>query len=290
MLLTIFFLPETFPQPLSKFLPNITFSSTGNRSLTSINCSDSTYRANSTPSIRAVSMKAASIVSTIKTKQFNPMAPLTLLIYPNVALLCFSKIIMTITNYIQNLLIGDLLSKSYGLNSSSVGLIYLVPGLGCMVGSVIGGKYQDWVMERYKRKNNIPSELNFPEIRIKSCWISIILVPICYLLNGLTLEKNFAIYWILISLFVGSFAIIMIFNLISTYLVDAYPEKSASAIAVSDCLCYIISGIIIVFVSSEKDTLNHLTLFSSMAGVSALSGLILIIVEIKGESWRNRYN
>ncbi|RGB33117.1 major facilitator superfamily domain-containing protein [Rhizophagus diaphanus] len=290
MLLTIFFLPETFPQPLSKFLPNITFSSTGNRSVTSINCSDSTYRANSTPSIIAVSMKAASIVSTIKTKQFNPMAPLTLLIYPNVALLCFSKIIMTITNYIQNLLIGDLLSKSYGLNSSSVGLIYLVPGLGCMVGSVIGGKYQDWVMERYKRKNNIPSELNFPEIRIKSCWISIILVPICYLLNGLTLEKNFAIYWILISLFVGSFAIITIFNLISTYLVDAYPEKSASAIAVSDCLCYIISGIIIVFVSSEKDTLNHLTLLSSMAGVSALSGLILIIVEIKGESWRNRYN
>ncbi|PKY48426.1 MFS general substrate transporter [Rhizophagus irregularis] len=79
-------------------------------------------------------------------------------------------------------------------------------------------------------------------------------------------------------------------NITFSSTVDAYPEKSASAIAVSDCLCYIISGIIIVFVSSEKDTLNHLTLFSSMAGVSALSGLILIIVEIKGESWRNRYN
>ncbi|GES88818.1 major facilitator superfamily domain-containing protein [Rhizophagus clarus] len=294
--LIIFFLPETFPQPLSKFLPNITFSSTGNHSLTSINCSDSIHRANSTPSIKAISIKAASIVSTIKTKQFNPMAPLTLLIYPNVALLSFSKIIMTITIYIQNLLIGDLISTTYGLSSSSVGLIYIVPGLGCMIGSIIGGKYQDWVIERYRKKNNLTSELpelpelKFPEIRIKSCWIGIILIPLSYFLIGVTLEKNIPIYWILISLFVGSFASEMIFNLISTYLVDAYPERSASAIAVSDCLSYIFTGIILVFVSSVKDILNPLTLFSSMGGVSILSGLFLIIVEIKGKSWRNRFN
>ncbi|RIA95125.1 major facilitator superfamily domain-containing protein [Glomus cerebriforme] len=259
MLLVIFFLPESFPQPQSKFLP--TFSSTN----------------------------APSIVSTIKTKRFNPMAPLALLIYPNVALISFNKIIMTITLYIQNLLIGDLLSTVYGLTTSSVGLIYLVPGLGCMVGSFIGGKCQDWVVERYKRKNNLSYELNFPEIRIKSCWASIILVPLSYLLNGFALDKNFAIYWILISLFIGSFAIEIIFTLTSTYLVDAYPEKSASAIAVSDCLCYIITGTIIVFVSSVKDSLDPLILFSSMAGVSFFSGLFLIIVEIKGKSWRYRF-
>ncbi|CAI2183666.1 8281_t:CDS:2 [Funneliformis geosporum] len=36
-----------------------------------------------------------------------------LLIYPNVALLVFNKVVMTITLYIQNLLLGDLLSAAY---------------------------------------------------------------------------------------------------------------------------------------------------------------------------------
>ncbi|CAG8490278.1 8285_t:CDS:1 [Funneliformis caledonium] len=74
------------------------------------------------PSMRTVSMKTESIITTIKINKFNkfnPIEPLTLLTYPNVALLVFNKVIMTITLYIQNLLIGDLLSAAYGLTSSS---------------------------------------------------------------------------------------------------------------------------------------------------------------------------
>jgi len=80
----------------------------------------------------------------------------------------------------------------------------------------------------------------------------------------------------------------IVFNSVSTYLVDAFPGRSASAIAVNN-LMRSIAAAIFTFASAPFENavgigwVYTITIFISIIGV-----LCLIIVSYKGKDWREK--
>ncbi|CAG8462774.1 31179_t:CDS:2 [Gigaspora margarita] len=86
------------------------------------------------------------------TTRFNPIAPLKLLRHPNVILV----------------------------------IIYTT--VGCAFGSLLGGKYSDFVLRKKKAEKGGFSN---PEMRIHSAWGGALLVPSSYLIYGWFIGKEF---------------------------------------------------------------------------------------------------
>ncbi|CAG8672347.1 10143_t:CDS:2, partial [Gigaspora rosea] len=130
-------------------------------------------------------------------------------------------------------------ARTYKLPPSSIGLLFLAPAVGYAIGSLVGGKYSDFVLQSARKKG----ESVYPEMRIKSAIIGVIIIPSSYLAYGWLLEHDFNIYLLMILWFLGAFGSLITFNSLSTYLVDVCPGFSASVVALINCIRLMIAGI-----------------------------------------------
>ncbi|CAG8802661.1 26825_t:CDS:2, partial [Gigaspora margarita] len=172
--------------------------------------------------------------------RFNPIAPLKLLGYPNVMLVVIYVSFVSSILTIQNISVPQNFSaRIYKLPPSSIGLLFLAPAVGYAIGSLVGGKYSDFVLQRARKKG----ESVYPEMRIKSATVGVLIIPCSYLAYGWLLEHNFDIYTLMILWFFGALGSLITFNSLSTYLVDVCPGFSASVVALVNCIRLMIAGI-----------------------------------------------
>ncbi|PKK80818.1 MFS general substrate transporter [Rhizophagus irregularis] len=219
--------------------------------------------------------------------KFNPLSSFKLLRHPNVLLiiLYISSIwLTTVTDYI---IIPRIYSSQYHVSSFVIGLIFLVPGVGFMIGSIIGGKYSDYIISKFTL--NEEKEI-YPEIRLKSVWFICILVPIAFLAYGWFLEMNSKIYWPLISIFIGSFGTLFIVSILSVYLVDSNQNNCASVIALSEFVPAFIGGLCQLISFPLQNALGVGWMFTLLVAINSLCSLLIIIVYLKGNYWRIKYN
>ncbi|CAG8520621.1 14263_t:CDS:2 [Rhizophagus irregularis] len=166
-----------------------------------------------------------------RRKRFDPTSPLRLLKYPNMSLVIVYISITFAVIYLQNTLVGPSFANIYHVSASTVGLIFLAPGTGYMIGSVIGGKWSDYVLIEAKKRNN---GVGYPEMRLHSVWIGCFFISVSYICYGWFLEARLHIALPIIAMFTGGFSLVTVYNSVSTYLVDAFPGRSASAIAINN--------------------------------------------------------
>lgn len=89
---------------------------------------------------------------------------------------------------------------------------------------------------------------------------------------------------------IGGFSVVTVFNSVSTYLVDAFPGKSASAIAVNN-LMRSLAATLITFVSVPFEKAVGIgTIYTIMVCVSFIGVICLFIVSYKGKYWREKFN
>ncbi|GES88466.1 major facilitator superfamily domain-containing protein [Rhizophagus clarus] len=185
-------------------------------------------------------------------KSYNPLAPISLLRYPNLTLVILYKIWVTSTIYVQNILIPERFAITYGLSASQIGLVFLAPGIGLMSGSLIGGKLSDYVLSK-KMKNRGGAYV--PELRLHSAWF-------------------------------GGFGTLMAFNPTSTYLVESFPTRSASVVALNNFMRALVAGSMSALAAPLSDAIGTGWTFTLMAGVNVLTITFLIIVYYNGRRWR----
>ncbi|CAB5381456.1 unnamed protein product [Rhizophagus irregularis] len=164
-------------------------------------------------------------------KRFDPTSPLRLLKYPNMLLVIVYISITYAIIYIQNTLAELSFTDIYHVSASTVGLIFLAQGTGYMIGSVIGGKWSDYVLMKAKKRNN---GVGYPEMRLHSVWIGCFFISVSYICYGWFLEARLHIALPIIAMFIGAFSFVAVLNSVSTYLVDAFPGRSASAVAINN--------------------------------------------------------
>ncbi|CAG8523293.1 4234_t:CDS:2 [Cetraspora pellucida] len=169
-------------------------------------------------------------------KRFNPFSSLALLRYPNLTLTVFYISAVFSVIYILNTLIPRTFSSKFNLSTSNIGLVFLSPGLGYCLGSVASGCYSDFLLSKISaRYGDI-----YPEVRINGVWLGSALVPVSLLAYGWSIVKNAHI----------------IFPILSLFLFDAFPGRSASAIAVNNFFRYMASAITATISIPAEDMLG----------------------------------
>ncbi|CAJ0838094.1 34_t:CDS:2 [Entrophospora sp. SA101] len=218
-------------------------------------------------------------------KIFNPLAPLGMMCYVNVVFILGYKIFVTSIVYVQNILIPTKFTANYKLTSTLVGLVFLAPGAGLMFGSVIGGKWSDYVLKKAIQKNN---GVAYPEMRIFSSWVGVILIPLSYLIYGWLLEAKVHIVFPLIFMFSGGFGTMIAFNSLTTYLVDSYPSRSASVIALNNFLRSVLAGGMSAIAQPIETAIGSGFTFTIIVSINVITISLLIAIYKKGKYWREK--
>ncbi|CAG8800604.1 11781_t:CDS:2, partial [Gigaspora rosea] len=119
-------------------------------------------------------------------------------------------------------------SVRYNFTTSQIGLFFIAPDFGYMLGSLLGGKYSDFLSQKLLISGDY-----YPEVRIKGAWFGSLLIPITCFIYGWLLEINFNVYILGIVLFLCSFGMLSTLSTLSTYLVDSCPGLGASVMALT---------------------------------------------------------
>ncbi|KAG2196808.1 hypothetical protein INT47_002735 [Mucor saturninus] len=203
---------------------------------------------------------------------------LLITLYNTVILSCFYLLTPTISETFQAL---------YNYTSFQIGLCYIFYGAGLMVGSVISGRYVDFVLARLRKKKG--TENVYPEMILKATFPSFFLMPAGYLLYGWSTQMGVAVYAPLAGLFIYSLGQVFAFSPSSLYLVDSKPGRSASAVAINSCIRSIIAATTTIFSSTSLNALGPGILFTILAVLNVVNIISVLLVMFCGRKWRTSF-
>ena len=185
--------------------------------------------------------------------------------------------------------IATLFSTTYGLSEIQIGLTYIANGVACVAGTLTTGKFLDYDYQRFKKSYDGPAD-DFPldRVRLRTIWLWAGMQIAASLAFGWTMRYHVHVSVPIICTFFLGWASTSIISTISTFMVDIFPKKGASATAaVNFVRCLMGAG----GTASVLPTVNRIgvgwtfTLFSSVM----LASLSLIALQmVKGRQWRRR--
>jgi MFS family permease len=141
--------------------------------------------------------------------------------------------------------------------------------LGYLVGSLVGGRWTDYIFIRSASKHNgvLEAEGRFG----LNAWVGGILYPLGLLMYGWTVEKGIFVFVPEIGTFLFGFGMMIIFATVTTYLVDAVPGRSSSAVAMNNLIRNVLACIGSIIGKPLIEVLGNGVLFSILAGVCLMS-------------------
>ena len=164
-------------------------------------------------------------------------------------------------------------------DQTNIRLLYLGNSLGYLVGSLIGGRWSDYIFVRSAAKHGGEFEA---EGRFGlSTWVGAIMYPLGILMYGWTVEKGLFVIIPEIGTFFFGFGMMLVFSTVTTYLIDAVPGRSSSAVAMNNLIRNILAAIGAIITKPLLEALGNGVLFSILGGIAlAASGCIWAIIKV----------
>ncbi|RGP68151.1 hypothetical protein FSPOR_5495 [Fusarium sporotrichioides] len=231
----------------------------------------------------------SALAKDITTKELFSMAmvrPTKMLLFaPIVSLLSLYMALVYGYLYLLFTAIPTLFVNEYHFSSGSVGLSYLGIGIGSLIGLVISGASSDPLVTYLTKKNGGERK---PEYRLPLMAAACFVVPAGLFMFGWAAEaKTHWIVPIIGTSFLG-LGMIIVFMCISVYLVDAYIEYAASAIAASTVLRSLVGALLPLAGGSMYKSLGY-GWGTSVLGFVAAAAIPLPLIFYKyGERIRSR--
>lgn len=184
---------------------------------------------------------------------------------------------------------STLFSTTYGLSEIHIGLTYIANGIACVAGTLTTGKFLDYDYEQFKKSYDGPAE-DFPleRARLRTMWLWAGMQIAAVLVFGWTMEHHVHVSVPIICTFFLGWAATSIIGTISTFMVDLFPKKGASATAALNLMrCLMGAG----GTASVLPIVNRIGVgwaFTLWAAVM-LAALGLIVLQMaRGPKWRRR--
>ncbi|KAJ7222504.1 vacuolar DHA amino acid exporter [Mycena pura] len=163
-------------------------------------------------------------------RDVNPIGPLWLVLRrTNNLIILFASGLMFGFNFVVVYSASRTLeSDAYGYNALKAGLVLLSFGLGNLAGSLVGGRWSDIKLARLKAANG---GVSYPEMRLKSTTLGLLMLPPCALAFGWVSEKHAHVAAMVVVLFLAGFFAIWTYTSTLAYIVDANNGRSATTAA-----------------------------------------------------------
>lgn len=215
------------------------------------------------------------------------LAPIRILFHPEVFITLFFLSIHYATWQMTLTAQSSLFADIYNITELQIGLTFLANGFGCMLGTLTTGRLLDRDYARLQSKHQ-GDVADFPieQARLRTVWLWSPFQWFAVLLFGWTLDKGVHIAAPIVASFVLAWSAMSAQSVISTYLVDIFPKKSASATAALNLArCLMGAGA----TASVEPTIQRIGVgwtFTLWTGLMVLS-LGLIGVQMRyGAQWR----
>ncbi|KAF9517241.1 hypothetical protein BS47DRAFT_1339996 [Hydnum rufescens UP504] len=167
-----------------------------------------------------------------------------------------------------------------------VGLILLSFGIGNVMGSLLGGRWSDRTLRKSREKNH---GVTTPEMRLRSTLVVMGLLPPCVLAYAWMCQMKVHVAGPVVMLFFAGFSAIWIYSSTLTYIVDANTGRSSTAIATNSSFRGL-AGFIAAEISAPlQDSVGDGGLYSIWAGLIVFLELLIVLVMIKGATWRREH-
>ncbi|CAX41068.1 uncharacterized multidrug transporter, putative [Candida dubliniensis CD36] len=230
--------------------------------------------------------------SSVKTNCYDllirPLHSIILLKHPPVVLVISFSAISFAAIYFFNMAISYEYARSpYNFSSVILGLMYIPNSVTYFMASIIGGKWNDRLLNRYAQKHG---EL-LPESRLSwNIVVAIILYPMACLIFGWTI--HYREFWVvpLIGTALFGFASMLVIGATVTYLVDSLPGKGATGVALNNLIRQILAAIATFIIEPLLRAIGAGVLFSIIAGILLVSSLVLLYLKKHGAYYRENYD
>lgn len=139
---------------------------------------------------------------------------------------------------------STLFKQTYGLTDLQIGLTFIANGFGAVIGTILTGKFLDMDYARIKTNYTGASE-DFPleYARLRTVWLFTGIQCASILVFGWTLQYHVHIAVPIICTMFQGWAVTSVINAVSTFMVDVYPNQSASATAALNLMrCLMAAG------------------------------------------------
>ncbi|CAD6446296.1 b3dcaffd-9da6-4130-97fc-094be0ca55b4 [Sclerotinia trifoliorum] len=237
----------------------------------------------------------ADLASKRKLRWPNPLKTVYIIMEKDVAMVLFYNALLYTAFYDVTASIPQLFKEMYGFNDLQIGLCYLPFGCGCALSSIINGKMLDRNYKKiarnigfsidHKRGDNLR---HFPieRARLEIIWPLLGVGLACYLCYGWVLEKNANLAAPLVLQFLLGLCINGSFNILSTLVVDLYPQSPSTATAANNLVRCLLgaggTGIITIMI----DHMGRGWCFTFIALVCIFTSPMLWIELKWGPVWR----
>ncbi|PQE17372.1 MFS multidrug transporter protein [Rutstroemia sp. NJR-2017a BVV2] len=230
-----------------------------------------------------------SLVQAPKAKTVDFLGPIKILFaQESILIIIFLSLYYTAWQMIITCM-STLFSDTYHLTEIQIGLTFLGNGFGSIVGTLTTGKLLDLHYRRVKNAYSGPPE-DFPleQARFRLLYAFSLLEIAAVITFGWTLDKGVHISVPIICTFALGWAVISIYSVIATYMVDVWTKQSASGTAALNLSrCLIGSGGTAAILPIVR-AVGVGWAFTICTGVLVLS-LGLVVVQMRwGGKWRRK--
>jgi MFS family permease len=280
--LLLFLIPETLKRPLSEEAAEMSSKETAASQ-------PDLSRVSTRRSISHASKRGANF---LKTALINPLHSLTYLRFPAVLITVYWASITFGSLYMLNISIESTFSADpYHFSTTLVGLCYIPNSLGYVFGSVIGGRWSDYIMAREARSAGRIDErgkpILIPEDRMReNAWLAAVMYPLALVWYGW--GARYGVVWIvpLLANFFYGFGSMIVFANATTMLTEFLPGKSSTGVAINNFVRNIFAAVGGAVAGPLITAVGNGFLFTGLGVITLASGSIIWAMRRFGPHWR----
>ncbi|OQE43151.1 hypothetical protein PENCOP_c003G00173 [Penicillium coprophilum] len=173
---------------------------------------------------------------------FNPLRIFRQFVYPNIFLACLTCGLLSTFQYALLTSARSIFNPRFNLTTPLVsGLFYLSPGIGFLIGSVVGGRLSDRAVKKWILKRN---GVRLPQDRLNSGLATLFgVLPIATLIYCWTLQQEVGGMVVpIIAAFFAGVGLLGAFNGLNTYSAEVMPHVRSQVISAKYVVQYIFAA------------------------------------------------
>lgn len=231
----------------------------------------------------------------IKVRFPNPFHALKVLFEKDVGIIIFYNTMLYLVFILMCATLSTQLAEIYHYNNLQIGLCYLPYGVGCCIASIAQGYILDWNYRRIAHKIGFVINLRrgddlskFPieKARLQPVYFSVTIGVAATIAYGWVLQAETNLAGPLVLVFLIGLCITGSFSILSTLIVDLYPEKPATAIAANNLARCLVGAGGTAVIETMLNAMGRGWCYTFLALVVALFSPILFISTKWGPGWR----